>query len=143
MYMGKTSTGVESRSGSSCIKQGRVKWFNSQAGYGFIEMTQADGEKIDLFVHHSALTVSGDMFRFLVEGEYVEYVVKHISKSGEDKITASRVTGIGGGPLQCETRHNRRVSDSKREGQYRSPRKDSSSPQNDRLWQVVKEQLAT
>lgn len=139
--MGKTSTGVQSQSGISGIKQGRVKWFNSQAGYGFIEMTQDGGEKIDLFVHHSALTVNGDMFRFLVEGEYVEYIVKHISKSGEDKITASKVTGIGGGPLQCETRHNRRLSDSKRDAQHRSPRKGNSSPHSERLWQVVKEQF--
>lgn len=141
--MGKTNTDAESQSGSSKVLQGRVKWFNSQAGYGFIEMSPESGNKVDLFVHHSALNVNGDMFRFLVEGEYVEYKVKRISKNGEEKITATSVTGIAGGPLQCETRHNRRLSDSKRVVAHGSPRKRVSSPNSDRLWQVVKEQMAS
>ena len=33
------------------MAKGRVKWFNDQKGFGFIEV---EGEK-DVFVHHSAI----------------------------------------------------------------------------------------
>ncbi|RJP19518.1 MAG: cold-shock protein [Candidatus Omnitrophota bacterium] len=48
---------------------GRVKWFNEQKGYGFIEQ---DGAK-DLFVHHS--DIRGEGFKNLYEGQTVEFDV--------------------------------------------------------------------
>ncbi|RME24248.1 MAG: cold-shock protein [Deltaproteobacteria bacterium] len=48
---------------------GRVKWFNDQKGYGFIE--QENGE--DVFVHFSAIEAEG--FKSLKEGEQVEFEV--------------------------------------------------------------------
>ncbi len=48
---------------------GKVKWFNTSKGYGFI--TRDDGE--DIFVHYSA--ISGDGFRSLREGQRVEFEV--------------------------------------------------------------------
>lgn len=48
---------------------GKVKWFNEQKGYGFIE---SDGEK-DLFVHFSE--IQGDGFKTLREGQEVEFEV--------------------------------------------------------------------
>ncbi|MGI6620828.1 MAG: cold-shock protein [Bacillota bacterium] len=47
--------------------QGRVKWFNAQKGYGFI---QRDGGP-DVFVHYSAILEEG--FRTLNEGDLVEF----------------------------------------------------------------------
>lgn len=47
---------------------GKVKWFNSQKGYGFI--IPDDGGD-DLFVHHSNIVVDG--FRTLTDGQKVEY----------------------------------------------------------------------
>jgi CspA family cold shock protein len=49
---------------------GKVKWFNGEKGYGFIE--QDDGGA-DLFVHFSA--IQGDGYRNLNEGDVVEFEV--------------------------------------------------------------------
>ncbi|KJS72547.1 MAG: cold-shock protein [Desulfotomaculum sp. BICA1-6] len=46
---------------------GKVKWFNKDKGYGFIE--KEDGG--DVFVHFSA--IQGDGFKTLVEGQDVEF----------------------------------------------------------------------
>jgi CspA family cold shock protein len=49
------------------MSKGRVKWFNDQKGFGFIEV---EGSK-DVFVHHSAITGAG--FKSLKEGDEVEF----------------------------------------------------------------------
>ncbi|MDZ7373760.1 MAG: cold-shock protein [candidate division KSB1 bacterium] len=63
------------------MPRGRVKWFNEQKGYGFIQ--QEDGE--DVFVHYTAIEEEG--FKTLQEGQEVEfdYVV------GEKGLQATRV----------------------------------------------------
>lgn len=48
---------------------GKVKWFNAEKGYGFI---QREGAK-DLFVHFSAILADG--YRTLEEGWDVEFDV--------------------------------------------------------------------
>lgn len=49
--------------------QGKVKWFNKEKGYGFIEREGGP----DIFVHYTAITGSG--FRNLEEGELVTFEV--------------------------------------------------------------------
>ena len=49
--------------------QGKVKWFNAEKGYGFIE---SDGGG-DVFVHFSAIQSEG--FKTLEEGQSVEFDV--------------------------------------------------------------------
>lgn len=47
--------------------QGKVKWFNAEKGYGFIE--REDGG--DVFVHYTAIQAEG--FRTLNEGDKVTF----------------------------------------------------------------------
>jgi cold shock CspA family protein len=88
---------------------GRVKWFNNKAGYGFITVTDGSRSGSDFFVHHSAIDVENQQYKYLVQGEYVEFgLVK--TTSGEHELQASSVNGIKGGKLMCETRHELKVA---------------------------------
>lgn len=51
------------------MKQGTVKWFNAEKGFGFIEV---EGEN-DVFVHFSAINQDG--YKSLEEGQAVEFEV--------------------------------------------------------------------
>lgn len=47
--------------------EGKVKWFNAEKGYGFIEQNGGG----DVFVHFSA--IQGDGFKTLEEGQNVSF----------------------------------------------------------------------
>ncbi len=49
--------------------QGKVKWFNAEKGFGFIETEEGN----DVFVHFSAIQTDG--FKTLDEGQSVEFDV--------------------------------------------------------------------
>lgn len=87
--------------------QGRVKWFNNKAGYGFITVSDGPVEG-DVFVHHSALTVSEEQYKYLVQGEYVEFELSRV-EGGQHEWQASSVRGCNGGKLMCETRREVRT----------------------------------
>ena len=53
------------------MPQGKVKWFNSKKGYGFI--TEDETEK-DIFLHVSALEES--KLRILKEDQKIEFDIK-------------------------------------------------------------------
>jgi len=48
---------------------GKVKWFNQEKGFGFIERAGGD----DVFVHFSAIQEEG--FKTLAEGQEVEFEI--------------------------------------------------------------------
>lgn len=55
--------------GVKAMKEGTVKWFNNEKGFGFIEV---EGEP-DVFVHFSAIT--GDGYKSLEEGQKVQFEI--------------------------------------------------------------------
>lgn len=59
------------------MTKGKVKWFNENKGYGFIE--RDDGP--DVFVHFTA--IQGEGFRTLAEGEVVEFEVVEGDKGAQ------------------------------------------------------------
>ena len=138
-----------SRSFSDATNTGRVKWFNSKYGYGFITLvkkavveggSEADDEPrldSDIFVHHSSINVASEQYRYLMQGEYVEF---QIVKSTSDKyrFQAAAVSGCGGGKLMCETKkemYDARVSTEPRtaegEATERRPPTRRRAPQGD------------
>ena len=81
----------------------RVKWFNNKAGYGFITVTDGGHSGSDIFVHHSAINVENQQYKYLVQGEYVEFTLTK-TELGTHEFQAINVSGIKGGKLMCETR---------------------------------------
>ena len=63
-------------------KQGTVKWFNADKGFGFISQENGD----DLFVHYSE--IQSDGYRSLDEGSKVEFEIT----KGQKGLQASAVT---------------------------------------------------
>lgn len=103
---------------------GRVKWFNNKAGYGFITVTDGSRSGSDIFVHHSAINVENQQYKYLVQGEYVEFdLVKTESQTHEWQ--ASKVDGIKGGKLMCETRRELKIA----RNEYKST-KTTDTPQS-------------
>ncbi|MDT4986243.1 MAG: cold shock protein [Micromonosporaceae bacterium] len=56
------------------MAQGTVKWFNSEKGYGFIDV---DGGQ-DVFVHFSAIQMDG--YKSLEDGQRVEFEIAQGNK---------------------------------------------------------------
>ena len=56
------------------MKQGTVKWFNAEKGFGFISVEGED----DVFVHFSAINADG--YKTLEEGQKVEFDVVDAAK---------------------------------------------------------------
>jgi cold shock CspA family protein len=91
---------------------GCVKWFNMKTGFGFLSVVQSvPGSDLkvgsEIFVHHSNVKVTEEQYRFLVQGEYVEFDVSNVA-NGQHSCQAVDVTGMFGGKLMCETRNDAR-----------------------------------
>jgi len=93
----------KSVSDSSARHLGRVKWFNNKAGYGFLTVCGGERDNQDIFVHHSAVKVNEEQYRYLVQGEYVEFDLSK-SDNTSHEWQAVNVKGVRGGLLMCETR---------------------------------------
>jgi cold shock CspA family protein len=98
---------------------GRVKWFNNKAGYGVITVCRSSSDdKVgeDVFAHHSGIVVSAEQYKYLVQGEYVDFHLRK-SDSSDHPYQACDLTGVAGGKLMCETRwETRQARDAENEG---------------------------
>ena len=56
------------------MEQGKVKWFNSEKGFGFIERENGN----DVFVHFSAIL--GEGYKTLEEGQVVNFEVEESAR---------------------------------------------------------------
>ena len=95
---------------------GCVKWFNNKAGYGFITVSEDDTPR-DIFVHHSAIQVGETQYKYLVQGEYVDFSIARMEGENHE-FQAAGVHGVRGGKLMCETRNEMRGV---REEQHSAP----------------------
>ena len=98
------------------VLTGRVKWFNNKSGYGFVSVIMSPGDESllgkDVFSHHSSINVGKEQFRYLVQGEYVEFTLSSIDDdSKQHKFQTANLHGIGGGMLMCETRNEARFTE--------------------------------
>lgn len=82
---------------------GKVKWFNNKAGFGFITVCDGEHAGKDIFVHYSSIRGDDSLYKYLVQGEYVDFdLVK--STSDKHEYHAVNITGIKNGSIMCETR---------------------------------------
>ena len=121
--MSSSTVSTPSVSTSSERLTGRVKWFNNKSGYGFITVTDGNKSGSDVFVHHSSIKVDSEQYKYLVQGEYVDFNLSD-TKNGLHEYQAGEVYGIKGGKLMCETRHESRVARS--QYHYSTPEQEQS-----------------
>jgi len=91
------------------IQNGRVKWFNNKAGYGFITINTSENSTLDVFVHHSSIKVENLQYKYLIQGEYVDFKLFPVNDD-KYKYQASEVSGINSGKLMCETRREYKIT---------------------------------
>jgi cold shock protein len=98
-------------------KIGNVKWFNNKAGFGFITMGENTDSPKDVFAHYSNINVKNSQYKYLVQGEYVEFDLSPTTE-GEHEFQATNITGIQGGATLCERRRiSREAAEASLEGE--------------------------
>ena len=97
---------------------GCVKWFNNTSGYGFITLMDSDEtfKGHDIFVHHSSIKASSEIYKYLVQGEYVEFDVQPMDSKNQHQHQAVNICGIMNGDLMCETRYKNKDLSRVRDG---------------------------
>jgi cold shock CspA family protein len=98
-------------------KIGNVKWFNNKAGFGFITMGENTETPQDVFAHYSNINVKNSQYKYLVQGEYVEFDLSPTTES-DHEFQATNITGILGGATLCERRRiSREAAEASQEGE--------------------------
>ena len=84
---------------------GRVNWFDSKKGFGFITVMTNDHENTgkDIFIHYTSIIVDSS-YKKVFPWEYVEFELDS-NCEGKHNEQAVNVTGICGKELQCDFIH--------------------------------------
>lgn len=106
---------------------GRVKWFNNKAGFGFVTAVDGNLKDKDIFVHYSSINVPDEQYKYLVQGEYVDFELTESEKS-EHEFHAVNISGVKGGNLMCETRRQSSETRPYKPRVYKTPDERSSRP---------------
>ena len=70
---------------------GTVKWFNTEKGFGFIQL---ENENDEFFVHHSEVISSGYGCVNLIEGQFVSFEIGRYVKGPEAKNVSSILSNM-------------------------------------------------
>ena len=129
---------------------GTVKWFNNKAGFGFITVCEpGDYYEKDIFVHYSSIRVSNSQYKYLVQGEYIDFTL--VKANNGHEFQAMDVSGVKGGPIMCESRrisaptstgysHNGPPSQqNKQRTENKPPRKNDNRPNRPKNSPVVEQ----
>jgi CspA family cold shock protein len=100
-----TSTNTTTESTVDTNVLGCVKWFNPKVGYGFITNLDKGG---DVFAHHSNIKSETNNFRYLVQGEYVQFNISYVSDDNRS-VNAIDITGVRGGRLLCDVHSSQQM----------------------------------
>lgn len=121
---------------------GQVKWFNTKTGYGFITvLDEGDFKSSDIFAHYSNLRITHSQYKYLVQGEYVEFdMVK--PTEGTHEYHAVNVSGIRGGNIMCEVRYAAEKEREKRNGEIKEQNGESSDWHSTRRKRGGRKQVA-
>jgi len=90
---------------------GIVKWFNNKSGFGFVTiLSDSEHKDKDIFVHHTSIVSSIEIYKYLVQGEYVSMYIESVS-DGKYENQGKEITGVLGGDLMCVTREKNKNSE--------------------------------
>ena len=83
---------------------GRVKWFSTKKGFGFVTIVTPDSEHSgnDIFLHYS--NINSEDYKRVFPGEYLETT---ISDSEDGRSICTEVTGLYRGPLLTDSETHR------------------------------------
>lgn len=83
---------------------GRVNWFDSKKGYGFISVATPDNDNTgkDIFVHYSSIDVESN-YKKLYPGEFAEFCIEN----RDNRLCCVNVTGLYGLPLLIDNEIHR------------------------------------
>ena len=94
---------------------GKVEWFDEKKGFGVIHYKEEDNEKVkEYFAHHSEINVKKDVFRALYQDEEVEFA--HSYNESKKKLVATKITGVNGNKLKCESNTSKKGSGNSKKG---------------------------
>ena len=101
---------------SSIRYTGNVKWFNNKIGFGFITVcNKGEHYNKDIFVHYSSICVLDSQYKYLIQGEYVDFTLSDKVCGSRYEHQAINVCGVQDGPIMCELKKQPMITKDKKE----------------------------